>query len=189
MVLPGRRGLPPWSRLPLSSAGTRHPWSRAWPLAAPGVALREPVPLAGAGHTCSSTYPAITHACSTISLEHGYARNYALFAKQFQPWFGVRVCDVKTDGRSYNVTDGLTSLTGADQDTCAKVRLFATAYRFKKGHRIRVQVSSGAFPRYNRNSGTGEPRGSATTLLAADQTVFHDPGRPSAVILPIRQPS
>ncbi len=99
----------------------------------------------------------------------------------------VRVCDVNADGRSFNVTDGLTSLTDADRDTCATVKLFATAYRFEPGHRIRVQVSSGAFPRYNRNPGTGEPRGRATQLRPADQTVHHDPARPSAVILPIRR--
>ena len=45
-----------------------------------------------------------------------------------------------------------------------------------RGHRIRVQVSSGAHPRYARNPGTGEPLASATTLVAADQEVFHDPG-------------
>ena len=100
----------------------------------------------------------------------------------------VRVCDVKEDGRSWNVTDGLTSVTDADSDGGARVsvQLFGTAYRFRKGHRIRVQVSSGAFPRYDRNPGTGQPRGTATTLRAADQAVFHDPARPSAVILPIR---
>ncbi|MFJ9374631.1 hypothetical protein [Streptomyces sp. NPDC101455] len=48
-------------------------------------------------------------------------------------------------------------------------------------------MSSGAFPRYNRNPGTGEPRATATTLRTADQEVFHDPGHPSAVLLPVRQ--
>ena len=98
----------------------------------------------------------------------------------------VRLCDVDESGRSFNVCDGLTSLTGADELTCATVRLWPTAYRFKRGHRIRVQISSGAFPRYNRNPGTGEPRGTATTLRAADQQVFHDPVHPSAIILPVR---
>jgi hypothetical protein len=46
----------------------------------------------------------------------------------------------------------------------ADVRLWPTAHRFKRGHRIRVQVSSGAFPRYARNPGTGEPHATATTL-------------------------
>ena len=49
------------------------------------------------------------------------------------------------------------------------VQLWSTAHRFRRGHRIRVQVSSGAFPRYARNAGTGEPRATATRLLAADQ--------------------
>ncbi|MFK0021170.1 CocE/NonD family hydrolase [Streptomyces sp. NPDC090798] len=99
----------------------------------------------------------------------------------------VRLCDVDEKGRSVNVCDGLTSLTDADELTRATVRLWPTAYRFKRGHRIRVQISSGAFPRYNRNPGTGEPRATATTLRAADQQVFHDPERPSAIILPVRQ--
>jgi hypothetical protein len=98
----------------------------------------------------------------------------------------VRLCDVDAEGRSTNVCDGLTSLTGADEVSRATVTLWPTAYRFKRGHRIRIQVSSGAFPRYNRNPGAGEPRATATTLRAARQEVFHDLGRPSAVILPLR---
>ena len=98
----------------------------------------------------------------------------------------VRLCDVDEEGRSHNVCDGLTSLTGADELTRAAVRLWPTAYLFKRGHRIRVQVSSGAFPRYARNPGTGEPLATATMLLAADQTVHHDPEHPSALILPVR---
>ncbi|RVX43721.1 hypothetical protein EDD27_6415 [Nonomuraea polychroma] len=98
----------------------------------------------------------------------------------------VRLCDVDPSGRSSNVCDGLVSLSGADEVTRAAVRLWPTAYRFKRGHRIRVQVSSGAFPRYARNPGTGESRATATTLRAADQEVYHDAAHPSAVILPIR---
>lgn len=101
----------------------------------------------------------------------------------------VRLCDVDADGRSTNVCDGLISLTGADELTRATVTLWPTAYRFKRGHRIRVQVSSGAFPRYNRNPGTGEPRSTAATLRAADQQVYHDPQHPSAVILPMKTAS
>jgi putative CocE/NonD family hydrolase len=98
----------------------------------------------------------------------------------------VRLCDVDPDGRSWNVCDGLVSLTGAEEPQCAAVRLWPTAYRFRRGHRIRVQVSSGAFPRYARNPGTGESRATATKLLAADQTVHCGPDRPSAIVLPVR---
>jgi uncharacterized protein len=99
----------------------------------------------------------------------------------------VRLCDVDPDGKSWNICDGLTSLSDADQVTAATVRLWPTAHRFKAGHRIRVQVSSGSFPRYARNPGTGEPRATATRLVAADQFVYHDPAHPSAIILPVRQ--
>lgn len=64
----------------------------------------------------------------------------------------VRLCDVDPQGRSYNVCDGLVSLSAADEIACATVQLRPTAYRFKLGHRIRVQVSSGAFPRYAAQS-------------------------------------
>ena len=101
----------------------------------------------------------------------------------------VRLCDVDERGRSLNVCDGLASLTGADELAAVAVRLWPTAYRFKTGHRIRVQVSSGAFPRYARNPGTGEPLASATRLVAADQEVFHDAAHPSAIILPVSQPA
>jgi putative CocE/NonD family hydrolase len=99
----------------------------------------------------------------------------------------VRLCDVDNRGRSYNVCDGLVSLTGADEPLRAEVTLWPTAYLFKRGHRIRVQVSSGAFPRYARNPGTGEPRTTATTLRPADQEIHHDPTHPSAITLPVRE--
>jgi putative CocE/NonD family hydrolase len=99
----------------------------------------------------------------------------------------VRLCDVDATGRSVNVCDGLVSLTGADEPSVATVRLWPTAHRFARGHRIRVQVSSGAFPRYARNPGTGEPHTTAATLRAADQEIYHDPAHPSAIVLPVRQ--
>jgi putative CocE/NonD family hydrolase len=99
----------------------------------------------------------------------------------------VRLCDVDEQGKSWNVCDGLTSLRNADSAVRADVRLWPTAHRFKRGHRIRVQVSSGAFPRYARNPGTGEPLATATRLLAADQSVYHDADRPSAIVLPVRE--
>ena len=46
-------------------------------------------------------------------------------------------------------------------------------------------VSSGAHPRWMRNLGTGEPIGTATTMVAADQTVLHDREHPSALVLPV----
>jgi predicted acyl esterase len=63
------------------------------------------------------------------------------------------------------------------------IDLWPTAHRFQRGHRLRLQVSSGAHPRYARNTGSGEPLASATKLLVADQSIYHDPDHPSAIVL------
>ena len=61
----------------------------------------------------------------------------------------------------------------------------ATAYRFDAGHRIRLQVSGGAHPRYARNTGTAEPVATATRLVAADIRILHDADAPCALSLPV----
>jgi predicted acyl esterase len=60
----------------------------------------------------------------------------------------------------------------------------STAHRFEPGHRLRLQVSGGAFPRYARNTGTGEPLATAARLVSTDVEVYHDLARPSALVLP-----
>jgi putative CocE/NonD family hydrolase len=105
--------------------------------------------------------------------------------------FFARLCDVEPSGRSVNVCDALLRLApgrpepAPDGTVHARIELWPTAHRFRRGHRIRLQVSSGAHPRYARNPGGGEPLGTATTLLSAEQQVHHDPEHPSAVLLPV----
>ncbi|MDE3089715.1 MAG: CocE/NonD family hydrolase [Chloroflexota bacterium] len=105
--------------------------------------------------------------------------------------FFARLCDVQPDGRSLNVCDGLFRVEPGnaelqpDGSTRVVIDMWATAQRFLRGHRIRLQVSSGAHPRWNRNLGTGEPIATATRMRAADQTIYHDAAHPSALVLPI----
>ncbi len=100
--------------------------------------------------------------------------------------FFVRLCDVDQKAKSVNITDGILRLTDAAEDPRRiTVDLWPTAHRFAAGHRIRLQVSSGAHPRYARNLGSGEPLATATTLHQARQSVHHDPARPSAILLPV----
>ena len=54
---------------------------------------------------------------------------------------------------------------------------------FLKGHRIRLEISSSNFPRFDRNPNTGTPVASETRLLAASQTVYHDREHPSHLVL------
>lgn len=104
----------------------------------------------------------------------------------------VRVCDVDPRGRSTNLCDGIRRLRpgqpeGASDGTRqVTIDLIGTAHVFRAGHRIRVQVSSGAHPRLVRNLGTGEPLLTATRMQPAHQEVFHDPDHASAVTLPTR---
>ena len=65
------------------------------------------------------------------------------------------------------------------------IRPFATANVFKKGHRIRIDISSSNFPRFDVNPNTGEPLGRHRRSVSADNTVYHDRERPSHVLLPV----
>ena len=108
----------------------------------------------------------------------------------------VRVCDVDDRGVSRNVVDGIRRLSpqtvpAADVQAgdagvlAVDVELYPTGYRVQAGHRIRVQVSGGSFPRYARNFGTGEPFGAATRALRCQFEIYHDSSHPSHVLLPV----
>ena len=62
--------------------------------------------------------------------------------------------------------------------------LWPLGHRFAAGHRIRLQVSSGAHPRYARNPGTGEDFVTATTMRPADIELLHGVRHPSVLVLP-----
>ena len=104
--------------------------------------------------------------------------------------FFVKLCDVQPSGRSLNVCDGLQRLfpgkPAPDADGIMKVRvdLWPVAHSFKRGHRIRVQVSSGAFPRWNRNLGTDELLATGISMKKAHQSIYLGPDHPSGLILP-----
>lgn len=115
---------------------------------------------------------------------------YVHSSLEYADFFG-RLCDVHPDGRSINICDGLFRIKPGkgerqpDSSLRIEVDMWATANRFKRGHRIRLQVSSGAHPRWNRNLGTGEPIAHATRMCIAQQTIYHDATHPSALVLPV----
>ena len=107
----------------------------------------------------------------------------------------VRLCDVDDRGVSRNVVDGMRRLSpatvpatdvqvGADGIAAVDIELFPTAYRILAGHRIRLQVSGGAFPRYARNHGSSEPFGAAIATRRCRFEVFADAQHQSHVLLP-----
>ncbi|MCA9008043.1 MAG: CocE/NonD family hydrolase, partial [Planctomycetaceae bacterium] len=66
-----------------------------------------------------------------------------------------------------------------------RIEPFATANLFKAGHRIRLDISSSNFPKFDVNPNTGAPEGTGRTTRVARNTVFCDAARPSHVVLPI----
>ena len=101
----------------------------------------------------------------------------------------LRLCDAGPDGRSTNLTDLMVPLKaserGEDGVWNVDVALRPVAARLEAGHRLRLQISSGAFPRFARHPGTTEPIASATTYLPARQTIHHSLARPGRVTVPI----
>jgi uncharacterized protein len=104
----------------------------------------------------------------------------------------ARLCDVSPGGRrSMNICDGIVRLLpgsttlGAEGVHRITIELLSTAHCFKRGHRIRIQVSSGAHPMFARNLGTGDPLATGTRMDPADQELFHDRLNPSRVVLPV----
>ena len=65
------------------------------------------------------------------------------------------------------------------------IRLYPTSNLFKAGHRIRLDVSSSNFPRFDVNPNTGEPLNGNRRMMTATNTIYHDAAHPSHVILPI----
>ena len=65
------------------------------------------------------------------------------------------------------------------------IRASPTSNLFRRGHRIRLDVSSSDFPNFDRNHNTGGDDYAETTLVTARQTVYHDRQRPSRVVLPV----
>lgn len=125
-----------------------------------------------------------------------------VYVRSSRPYFDVfvRLCDVEPSGRSVNVCDGLVRVrpegarnssanrvSAADGDgiRAVEVELWPAAHRFLAGHRVRLQISGGAHPRYARNSGTDQQLASAVDLRPVIVEVFHDADRPSAIHLPL----
>jgi uncharacterized protein len=108
--------------------------------------------------------------------------------------FVVRLLDIHPDGFMENIADGI--IRARYRSTLAQpawlepegiypfnVDLWTTAHVFRVGHRVGVQVTSSSFPRWDRNWNTWDDPGTATTGQIAAQTIWHDAGHPSRIML------
>jgi putative CocE/NonD family hydrolase len=110
--------------------------------------------------------------------------------------FTAKLVDVHPDGKAYNLADGIIraryreslerpALIEPGKVYEYKIDLWATSNVFKKGHRIRVDLSSSNFPKYDRNPNTGHKFGEDAELRTATQTIHHSRQYPSHITLPV----
>lgn len=110
--------------------------------------------------------------------------------------FTAKLVDVLPDGTARALTDGILraryrssksqpQLLVPGQATEFPIDVGATSNLFRQGHRIRLEVSSSNFPRFDRNPNTGGVFGEDAELRRAEQTIFHDRVRPSRLMLPV----
>jgi putative CocE/NonD family hydrolase len=116
--------------------------------------------------------------------------------------FTIKLIDVYPPSEDYpqgfdlNLTDGILrcryrdsweqpSVLAPGQVYAVKVEAFPTSNLFKRGHRIRLDVSSSNFPHFDVNPNTGAPEGKGLTRRVARNTVYMDADRPSHIVLPL----
>ncbi|HUR48813.1 MAG TPA: CocE/NonD family hydrolase [Acidimicrobiales bacterium] len=110
--------------------------------------------------------------------------------------FAALLVDVHPDGFCQRLCDGIVRARyreGVDREVFMEagqvyeldIDMWNTCQVFKAGHQLRLQVSSAAFPKCDRNLNTGEPIASSTRMEIAENSIWHDAAHPSSVILPV----
>ena len=110
--------------------------------------------------------------------------------------FTAKLVDVYPDGRSIRLCDGIIrasfrngqqNISNIEPETVYKyeIDLWATSNVFRKGHRIRIEISSSNFPRFDRNLNTGRNFATDSTWVKAEQSIYHSREYPSHIILPV----
>jgi uncharacterized protein len=102
--------------------------------------------------------------------------------------FTAKLVDVFPDGKAFNVSDGILRrsyplhMSKPEEIT---IELWPTSMLFRGGHRLRLEISSSDYPRFDRNPNTGGDIATETHPRSATQRVFHDAVTPSRIILPV----
>ena len=110
--------------------------------------------------------------------------------------FTAKLVDVWPNGFAQNLTEGIVraryrnsrekaGLMNPGEIYKFTIDLWATSNVFHKGHKLRVEISSSNFPRFDRNLNTGQSAASSSLSVSATNTILHDAEHPSALILPV----
>ena len=110
--------------------------------------------------------------------------------------FTAKLVDVWPDGPAYNVAEGIVRARYRNSAATPEliepgkvyeydIDLGGTSNVFKAGHRIRLEISSSQFPKWERNLNTGHIMGDDAEIQVALQTIHHTLQYPSCIVLPI----
>jgi uncharacterized protein len=110
--------------------------------------------------------------------------------------FTAKLVDVSPDGTAINLTEGILRARFRDSHEFStplvegkiypfSIDLWATSNVFRVGHRIRLEISSSNFPRFDRNLNNGKSAATSAKLVIATNTILHDATHPSALTLPV----
>lgn len=104
--------------------------------------------------------------------------------------FTAKLVDVHPDGKAYNVSDGILrrSYPAPMRESSPQqitIDLWPTSMLFRSGHRLRLEVSSSNYPRYDRNPNTGRETATETSPQPAAQQLIHNSAAASRIILPL----
>ena len=110
--------------------------------------------------------------------------------------FTATLIDVHPNGSAINICEGIVRARFRESyeaptliDPGAiyeyKIRLWETSNVFKAGHRVRIEISSSNFPRFDRNLNTGHTPGMDAEMQVAQQTIYHSAQHPSHITLPV----
>jgi putative CocE/NonD family hydrolase len=108
----------------------------------------------------------------------------------------AKLVDVSPTGYAMNLCDGIIRARYRESFSAPRllengrvyeytIDLGVTGNCFQKGHRIRVEISSSNFPRFDRNLNTGHTLGMDSEIRVAHQTVHHSKAYPSHILLPV----
>jgi uncharacterized protein len=176
---------------------------------------RKPVPTLGGAICCSATiFPwgpidqrpvekrrdvlVYTSAALTRELEVTGSVRVILYASTSAPDtdFTAKLVDLFPSGEARNLCDGIlrmryregldrTLLASGSEIYALTIPAGVTSNVFLPGHRIRLEISSSNFPRFDRNPNTGRPVADESTIRTADQTIYHGRQFPSHLLLPV----
>lgn len=110
--------------------------------------------------------------------------------------FTAKLVDVWPNGFAQNLTEGIvraryrnsqerSELMNPGEIYKFMIDLWSTSDLLRKGHRLRLEISSSNFPRFDRNLNTGVDDRSSSAMMKATNSILHDHQYPSALILPI----